>query len=138
MQHEIIKQAIAQRAGRVPSAPRIAAAMAGLLHALYVELELLVGSQAAAALYAHAVHRTRSTLHWTLPPTSTADATTLAVLHNDLTTRSPKDAWFACETLLAAVVDHLASLIGEPLTYRLLNSAWNPAAAEQTDQEKFE
>jgi len=138
MQHEIIGRAIAQRAGDGPTASNIAVAMAELLQLLHVELDLLVGSQAAAALYTHAVYRTRSTLHWTLPPTSTLDATALALLQSNLTTRSPHDAWLACETLLAAVVDHLATLIGEPLTYRLLNSAWNPAAAEQTDQEKFE
>lgn len=137
MQHEIIRKAIAQRAGKSPTASNIAVAMAALLQSLHVELDLLVGSQAATALYAHAVHRTRSTFHWTLPPTSTLDVTALAMLQSNLTTRSPRDAWLACETLLTAVVDHLATLIGEPLTYRLLNSAWNPAAAEQTDQEKF-
>lgn len=138
MQHEIIKQAIAQRAGKAPAAASIAAAMAALLQSLHAELDLLVGSQAAAALYAHAVHRTRSTLHWTLPPRSTIDATALALLQSDLAARSSQHAYVTCETLLAALVDHLAALIGEPLTYRLLNSAWNPAAAEQTDQEKFE
>ena len=136
MQHEIIKQAIAQRAGRAPVASSIAAAMAVLLQSLHAELDLLLGSQAAAALYAHAVHRTRSTLHWTLPPRSTIDATALALLQSDLAARSSQHAYMTCETLLAALVDHLATLIGEPLTYRLLNSAWNPASAEQTDQEK--
>lgn len=136
MQHEIIKQAIAQRAGKNPAASSIAAAMVALLRSLHVELDSLVGSQAAAALYVHAVHRTRPVLHWTLPPTSTVDANALALLQSNLTTRSPRDAWLASETLLAALVDHLATLIGEPLTYRLLNSAWNRTAAVQTDQEK--
>jgi hypothetical protein len=137
MRHEIIKQAIAQRAGMATGASTIAAAISDILRSLYAELDRLVGDQAASSLCAHAVHRTRSALHWTLPPTATINGTTLVLLRNDLAGRTPEDALIASETLLLALVDHLAALIGEGLTDRLLNTAWNLPGTGPTDQENL-
>jgi len=135
MREDIIKQALSQRAGAGSDAGRMADAVIAVLRLLHAELSLVVGTQAAAALCAHALHRTRSKVEWTTPPTAAPTDKMLTALRNDLAARTPAECLFAGETLLFALVDHLISLIGEPLTLRMLHSAWGTPAADQTSQE---
>lgn len=137
MQDEIIKQAIKQRAGDGTSKGDTAGAVVVTLRLLHAELGLLIGLQAASALCAHALHRTRSEVRWTTPPAATMSEQMLAALRDDLNARTPVRATFAGETLLLALVDHLVSLIGEPLTLRMLRSAWAIPTADQNFQENF-
>lgn len=135
MQDDVIKQAIAHRAGDGTDAGQIADAVTGALGSLHTELSLLVGAQAAAALGAHALHRTRSKIGWTMPRAPALSDQTLAALRQDLAARTPADSRYAGETLLCALVDHLIVLIGAPLTHRMLHTAWNAPDATQTSQE---
>ena len=137
MQDDIIKQAIAQRAGERPDSGHVADAVVDALRLLHAELGLLVGTQAAAALCSHALHRTRLKVEWTTPPSAVLSDQMLVALRSDLHARTLAQAIFAGETLLFALVDHLISLIGEPLTHRMLQSAWGASVAVQTSRENL-
>ncbi|MDN8618690.1 hypothetical protein [Variovorax ginsengisoli] len=136
MREDIIKQALSERYGDGSDPGPIAEATTTLLRLLHAELALVVGAQASAALVVHAVHRTRSKLDWTAPPAA-APETLLVALHDDLAARPTADCLFAGETLIFALVDHLISLIGEPLTLRMLISAWSTHGADQSSQENL-
>ena len=135
MQDEIIKRAISRHAGTDASADQVARAVVGTVKLLHAELGLLVGLEAASALCAHAVHRTRSKVKWKTPAAATVSEPMTVALLKDLRQRTPTEAVFAGETLLFALVDHLISLVGEPLTLRMLESAWTVPGADQTSQE---
>lgn len=135
MQDDVIRQAIAHRCADGNDAAQIADAVTGALGSLHTELSLLVGAQAAAALGAHALHRTRSKIGWTMPRATALSDQTLVELRQDLAARTPMDSRHAGETLLRALVDHLILLIGEPLTHRMLHTAWTAPDATQTSQE---
>jgi len=132
MREDIIKQAIVRRAANGSDAGRIADAVVDALRLLHVELGVVVGVQASCALCAHALHRTRSKFEWTSPPTAAPTDKMLASLRDDLAARTPAESLFAGETLIFALIDHLISLIGEPLTLRMLHSAWSSPDADQT------
>ncbi len=135
MRDDVIKQAIAHRCADGDDAGQIADAVTGALGLLHTELSLLVGAQAATALGVHALHRTRSKIEWTMPRATALSDQTLVELRQDLAARTPIDSLYAGETLLRALVDHLILLIGEPLTHRMLHTAWNTPDATQISQE---
>ncbi|MGJ7495352.1 hypothetical protein ACSFA8_09775 [Variovorax sp. RT4R15] len=135
MREDIIKEALFLRFGIGSDAGQIADAIRVALRLLHAELALVVGAQASAALVAHAVHRTRTVVNWTMPAAAALTEAMLAALREDLAARTPADSLFAGETLIFALVDHLISLIGEPLTFRMLNLAWAVPGADQSPQE---
>lgn len=137
MPEELIKRAIAQRAGDGSDPGQIAGAVSRTLSLLYAQLSLVVGAQAAAALCAHAVHRTRPTVGWTIPPAAAFSDSTLSALRDDLSARTPEMALHAGQSLLYALTDHLISLIGLPVTRRMLHAAWSTPDASQTSQENL-
>ncbi|MFM9428673.1 hypothetical protein RCH10_005136 [Variovorax sp. GrIS 2.14] len=135
MQDDIIEQAIALRAGDVADSGLIADAVVTTLRLLHAELSVLVGAQAAAALCSHAMHRTQSEVEWAAPRAAALSESMLLALRADLQARTPEQALFAGKTLLFALTDHLKSLIGEPLTTRMLRSAWGTPAFDQISTE---
>jgi hypothetical protein len=137
MREDIIKQAISQRCGDDSGPGQIAKATIAVLRLLHGELALLVGPQASGSLVAHAVHRTRTRVDWTAPAAAGPSDTLLKALHDDLKKRTSTECLFAGQTLIVALVDHLISLIGEPLTLRMLNSAWSTQGADQSSQENL-
>lgn len=93
------------------------------LNALIAELRPLVGESATRALYMRALHLARSSFERPAGGfESVADM--LVPLAQDIGGREPNDAQAAAGALLRAFVDLLVSLIGEPLTYRMLRTAW--------------
>lgn len=137
MREDIIKQALAQRCGNSFQPGHTADATIAVLRLLHAELASVVGAQASAALIARAVHRTRTQVEWTASPVNGPSDTLLEALRDDLAARTSSECLFAGETLIFALVDHLVSLIGEPLTLRMLNSAWSTHAADQSSQENL-
>jgi hypothetical protein len=137
MPEETIKRAIAQRAGNSSDPGQIALAVSRSLSLLYDELTLVVGAEAAAALCAHAVHCTRPTVGWTMPPAAAFSDSTFSALRDDLSARTPETALHAGQSLLFALTDHLISLIGWPVTRRMLHAAWSTPDASQTSQENL-
>ena len=137
MRHEIIQRALADRATNSADSGAIADAAVRTLRLLHGELESLVGAQAVRALYARSLHLTRSSFDWHVPAAEEPHDDLLTALREDLVARASTDARQAAETLLLTHTDLLVSLIGEPLTHRLLRSAWSaPPASDEPSQEK--
>jgi len=136
MRQEIIRRALAERAVDGADASAVAEAAVLTLQLLHVELEALVGAQAARALYARSLHLTRATFSWLSPATSGPLGELLTALGSDIVARAPTEARRAVESLLLHFAELLTSLIGEPLTHRLLRSAWGTPAAGEPSQEK--
>ncbi len=136
MRHEIIQHFLDEETADGATQSIVPDAIVRALHLLLAELQPLVGAQAVRALYARSLHLTRSTCGW--PPVA-ADlpfSDLITALHGELAARDVADARRAGETLLHTFADLLTSLIGEPLTYRLLHSAWGNPAADEPFQEK--
>ncbi len=130
----MIKRALGE-CGDDADSPDIAAAAIGALNRFVEQLQPLVGELAWRALYVRSLHLARSSFTKPDPdPTSPADL--LAPLLKDLSTRTPAEARVAAEALLHALADLLVSLIGEPLTVRLLHKAWGLPAAIPSSKEK--
>ncbi|MDQ6628530.1 MAG: hypothetical protein M3Z29_08805 [Pseudomonadota bacterium] len=91
--------------------------------ALINELKPLVGESAARALYGRALHLAKSSFERPAGMFETV-ADMLTPLSRDLGARQPDEAKAASSALLRSFVDLLVSLIGEPLTYRMLGTAW--------------
>lgn len=137
MHEEIIRNAIAQHTDGARNASQTADGVMLTLKLLQLQLQHVVGVAATEALGAHAVHRTRSELAWTLPTAGPIAEAVFATVRDDLAGRKPVEVKQAGEVLLGALVRHLFSLIGEPLTYRMLHSAWHKPAADRASMEKF-
>lgn len=138
MPSEIVKRVISQCASGGAPSSEIAQSIVGALKSLHAELTMVVGVQAASSLIAHALHRTRTTVGWTLASSAGITDKTLDGLRDDLAARSPSGCRAAGEILLLTLVDHLVSLIGQPLTRRMLHSAWNLPDAAPTSQESLQ
>lgn len=138
MPSEIVKRVISRCAGDGTPSADVARSIVGALTSLHAELTIVVGVQAASSLIAHAVHRTRTTVGWTLVSAAVITDKTLDALRDDLAARPPAGCRAAGEILLLTLVDHLISLIGQPLTRRMLHSAWNLPDAALTSHESHQ
>lgn len=136
MQKETIQRALADRVPEGADSNAIADATTLSLSLLHAELTSLVGAQAARALYARSLHLTRSSFAWLSPAAARQPDELLATLRADIAAHAPHDARHASESLLTTLADLLVVLIGDPLTHRLLHSAWNTPAADEPSQEK--
>ena len=124
MQREFILRALDKAATGQAASGDVAAACIGALDALFSELEPLVGVTGARALYLRCLYLTRESVGWPVAPDGVARDALLAGLAEHIEARPADTARRASETLLTAFADLLVSLIGEPLTLRLLQSAW--------------
>ncbi|MEJ8859389.1 hypothetical protein WKW79_32805 [Variovorax robiniae] len=131
MRQQIIAKALAELAGDGANPAAVADATVGALRLLHTELGSLIGSQATGALYARSLHLTRSSFQWLNQPAPDPPEAGLSTLRSDLSLRDPTEAREAGEAILLAFADLLVSLIGEPLTHRLLQSAWGRAADDE-------
>jgi len=91
---------------------------------LLAELKPLVGELALRALYVRSLHLARSSFERPGTGELQSPDELLAPLHRDLLSRAPTESRGAAEALLLALANLLVSLIGEPLTDRLLHKAW--------------
>jgi hypothetical protein len=136
MRQEIFRRALGGGDAADADAPAIANATVRALRLLLAELDPLVGERAVLALYSRSLHLTRSTLPWLTATQDAAQAEALNALHEKLAARAPLEARAASQALMLAFAGLLISLIGEPLTDRLLLSAWGGAASGEPAQEK--
>ena len=112
----------------------MAVATVRAVESLMGELKPLVGGLATFALYARSLHLANASFEKPDPALQKLQEN-LTSLHNDLSARSLEDARTASQALLRALVDLLASLIGQSLTDRLLRSAWgNPNARHSPEK----
>ena len=124
MQREFITQALDRAATGQAGSGVVAAACIRALDSLFSELEPLVGVTGARALYLRCLYLTRESVGWPVAPDGVARDALLVNLAEHIEARHADAARRASETLLTAFADLLVSLIGEPLTLRLLQSAW--------------
>lgn len=129
MRSEMIQGALGERAAEGADSETVAGAAVRTLTLLLAELKPLVGELALRALYVRSLHLARSSFERPSAGDLESPDELLAPLHRDLVSRAPAEARGAAEALLLALANLLVSLIGEPLTDRLLHKAWgNPAS----------
>lgn len=93
----------------------------------------LVGEAGFDSLYARSVFLARSTFPWlTESPQSGRERDRFADLRANLKDKPPELASDANRLLLVIFTDTLASLIGEPLTERVLTTAWGDFVCYET------
>ena len=135
MRHALIEHALRGSRQRDADAAGVASSVVASVRLLLCELKPLVGELAAGALYRRSVQLARSSL-----PRAPEDAGShdelLAPLHRHLAALPPVEAKAGGRALLNAFVDLLVSLIGEPLTHKLLTKAWGGAADPPVAEEK--
>jgi len=97
----------------------------GLWGSLADQLIAIVGDAGFDSLFARSVFLAQSTFPWlTEPEDSPPKDHRFTDLKANLEQQPPELAMEANRVLLIIFTDTLASLIGEPLTERVLNSAW--------------
>lgn len=97
----------------------------GLWERVAAQIIALVGEAGFDSLYARSVFLAQSTFPWLTEPTqSPPEGHRFANLRANLEGKPPELASDANRLLLIIFTDTLASLIGEPLTERVLKTAW--------------
>jgi hypothetical protein len=96
----------------------------------------IVGEGGFNALYARSVFLTQSSHPWLAADApSPATGSRFADLKTSLQAQAPAQADAANMQLMITFTDILASLIGEPLTARILRTAWGHEAQDRTGKE---
>lgn len=134
MRSEMIQSALGEGATEAADSKTVAGATVRALTSLLAELKPLVGELALRALYVRSLHLARSSFE--RPGTGDLESPDelLAPLHRNLLSRAPAEARGAAEALLLALANLLVSLIGEPLTDRLLHKAWGQPTPGKSSQ----
>lgn len=130
MRQELIQNALPPPTDSVSSSISVAEAVARALGHLMDELEPLVGMHGAGALFGRSVHLVRRDRASALSPATGTREEQLACLRDELSRLDIAEARAISTALLTTFADLLTSLIGEPLTNRLLRSAWNLPPAD--------
>lgn len=130
LRHQKIKSLTAQQT------EKFADAAIGLWDQLATQIISIVGEGGFDSLYARSLFLTRSTFPWVVassgsPPTDHRFET----LKTSLEAQTPALIREANSLLLITFTDILASLVGEPLTARILDSAWDNDAQDRACKE---
>ncbi|MEO7852585.1 MAG: hypothetical protein ABIR94_10090 [Rubrivivax sp.] len=134
MRSELIQGALGAGAAAGANSEAVAGAAVLALTLLHAQLRPLVGEIALRALYVRSLHLARSSFERPSEADLESSDGLLASLRQDLVSRSAAEARGAAEALLLALANLLVSLIGEPLTDRLLHKAWkNPPVAKSSE-----
>ncbi len=135
MRSEMILSALDDAVVEGADSQHVATQTVRALTLLLRELKPLVGDLAVRALYVRSLHLARSSFERPAAELESLDQL-LTPLHLDLSSRPPAQARSAAEALLTALANLLVSLIGEPLTDRLLHKAWSNVSAATSWQVK--
>lgn len=133
MRSEMIQSALGEGATEGADSKAVAGAAVLAMTLFLAEIRPLVGETAMRALYVRSLHLARSSFERPDAADLESADELLAPLHSNLVSRAPAEARSAAEALLLALANLLVSLIGEPLTDRLLHKAWgNPPRAKSS------
>ncbi len=100
------------------------------------QIVLIVGEEGFNSLYARSVHLAQATFPWLAArPLSPQSDRRFAELQASLAGQTPAQARAANSLLLLTFTGIMAALIGEPLTARILDSAWGNEASHSTSKE---
>ena len=127
---ELIERLMAQRPENV------ADAAISLWEQLATQIISIVGEDGFNSLYARSVFLAQPTFPWlTTGPLSQKNDQRFAELKKELEGQAPSQAREANSLLLLTFTGILAALIGEPLTTRILWSAWGDDASTSASKE---
>jgi len=128
--HQLIERLVAQHPEKV------ADAAINLWEQMATQIISIVGEDGFKALYARSVFLAQPTFPW-LTTSSLSQQTDqrFAELKKRLEGQTPSQAREANSQLLLTFTGILAALIGEPLTTRILCSAWGDDASTSTSKE---
>jgi hypothetical protein len=136
LRRNMIRDKLAQCAGKAPDANAIAAAIVAIWPQLVVQLAPVIGVRGIDALFSRTLHLTRKSFPWVAVAgdvergISALDAISGRLQRQDASTAAAA----SCELLVAFTV-LLADLIGESLTDRLLAPVWAlPAQASERER----
>ncbi len=122
---EAIREALARRSGGVDEASAVAKAARATWAEVVTQLSPVIGNRGVDVLFQRALHLTTSTFAWLASGSGEArGASQMAGLGARLESRDAAAAMAATLALFCTFTDLLASLIGEPLTERLLGPVW--------------
>lgn len=113
-------------------ADTVANATVKALQSLFADLAMLIGNNAVLALYLRTLHVSLLFFDGTAKANQPLDAL-MAELRQNLANQQPADARSAAQALLESMVALLVSLIGQPLTLRLVTSAWGSPTIHPTN-----
>ena len=130
LRHLYIERALGD-AWNAGEADSVADATVQALQALFAELAVLIGTDALRALYLRALHVSLMSFDRPAQANQPLDAM-LSDLRQHLANLQPADARRGAQALLESLVALLDSLIGQPLTLRLVTSAWGSPTAPPT------
>ena len=130
LRHLLIKRVTTQRLENGPDAG------ADLWRQMAAQLILIIGSGGFDSLYARSVYLGRATYPWLGAGSGLSETNhRFSDLETSFQTQSPTLARDANCLLLITFTDILASMIGEHLTIRILDSAWATGAQDTPDKE---
>lgn len=122
---QLAVRVLVQAAGPAPNAESVAAATRRSIDALTRVLAPLIGRVGIDALGARAVHLAQREFPWLAKTGDAAEAEgTLLPVSGCLAHQEPALAVQAAAAVLARFAGLLVTMIGEPLTMRLLRQAW--------------
>ncbi len=104
--------------------------------AMHRAMAPVIGARGSAALYHRTLHVARATYPWLGAPCDTAaEPGDFAPLRDALASRTAVEAAAAHDGMLRAFLDLLATLIGAPLTARLLQGLGDRRSDDSSSQE---
>jgi len=131
--HAAIRRTLAERHAHNAGTGAIAEAALGLASEVTDRLTPMIGSRGVDALVSRSLQLIAPAFPWLGLAGEHVDGSgSLASFKALLEVRDPVEATNAGVALLVAFTDLLATMIGAPLTDRLLDSIWAPASAEET------
>ena len=120
-----IQGALTQHVGGAPDASAVVDAVTRTWQFMAARLEPVIGVRGVSVLLDRALHLTAKNFPWLAQAAPLeAGADPLARLQNRFASRDVAEAAEAGCALLVTYTELLASLIGDPLTERLLASVW--------------
>lgn len=133
MRDAMIRLALGEAAD--PGHAAAAAATAQALHRLFLQLDPLIGAQAVHALYNRSLHLAAAGLERSPGLSERSYDMAIADLQRQLREREPDAGRATGLALLGAFTSLLASLVGEPITFRVMHSAWDDPAETRATKE---
>ena len=132
-----IEQTLALRIGDAHHASAVADAVLDIWQQIAVRLEPVVGARGVDVLFGRALQLTSRGFPWLQTSADSGNsAASLASIRNCLEVRDREVAAEVGLELIAGFTELLATLIGEPLTDRLLGAVWASSGATTQSEVK--
>jgi hypothetical protein len=128
---EAIRTTLARAAGSTPNSRAVAHGTLNTWHQVAARLAPVVGERGVDVLFSRALHLASSGFPWLVVAGEYgAGPAPLAALRARLESQPPADATLASQATFLAFAELLATLIGDPLSERLLAPVWAPPDLE--------